>query len=140
MCTRSTSALPVVYTCSGATNLAQLANDLGLWLHQQGHARLSALAGLAGAQATHIDNLRNAPAVVAIDGCGQQCVTRCLATHQVTAQWQINLQTLGIDMVADSVCNLQETFQAMQYVGRCMGLGTHCHFSDHLKSPDHNSA
>ena len=140
MCTPSNFALPVVYTCSGATNLAQLANDIGLWLHQQGHARLSALAGLAGAQRLHIEALGNAPSVVAIDGCGQQCVRRCLANYQVSPRWHINLESIGIEMVEDSVCSLQETFKAMQHVSRCMNLDTDGHFSDHLKTPGGTSA
>lgn len=139
MCTLSNSALPVVYTCSGATNLAQLANDIGLWLHQQGHARMSALAGLAGAQTTHIEELVNAPAVIAIDGCGQGCVSGCLARYQVTPRWRINLETIGIKKADDTVCSLQETFKAMQYVSRCMNMATESHFSDHLKSPGDKS-
>ena len=140
MCTLSNPALPVVYTCSGATNLAQLANDIGLWLHQQGHARMFALAGLASAQRSHIEALLNASAVIAVDGCGQQCVRRCLANYQISPRWHINLQSVGIDMEEDGVCSLQETFQAMQHVSRCMNLGTDGHFSDHLKAPGETSA
>lgn len=135
MCTLSNSTLPVVYTCAGASNLAQLANDIGLWLHQQQHARMSALAGLAGRDAEHIEELQSAQAIVAVDGCGKACVKHSLAQFSVTPRWHINLETIGIRKCSSGVCSLQETFKAMRHVSDCMNIQTDERFSDHLDAP-----
>lgn len=135
MCTLSNSTLPIVYTCAGASNLAQLANDIGLWLHQQRHARMSALAGLAGRDPEHIEELKSAQAIVAIDGCAKECVKRCLANFQVSPRWHINLETTGIRKCDEAVCSLQDTFKAMRHVSEQMNIQIDTHFSDHLNAP-----
>ena len=40
--------LPLVYSCSGCSNLAQLANDLALRLDRDGLAEMSCIAGVGG--------------------------------------------------------------------------------------------
>lgn len=136
MCMLSNPTVPIVYACSGASNLAQLANDIGLWLHQQGHAQMSAVAGLAGFEPDHLRGLREASAIVAIDGCDKACVKRCIELHNGVAKWHINLAEVGIEKETDQVCSLQQTFAAMQYVSERMGIQAEGHFSDHLKAPN----
>lgn len=135
MCTFTQSRLPVVYTCSGCSNLAQLANDIGLWLHQNNHAQMASIAGVAGQVDVHLATLRSGRPVVAIDGCYRDCVKLSLQQQDVQPRWHIRLDKLKIDMRSEGSCTLQETFAAMQYVSARMGLEQDEHFSDHLKPP-----
>ncbi|MCC5878952.1 MAG: putative zinc-binding protein [Idiomarina sp.] len=135
MCTYSESSLPVVYTCAGCSNLAQLANDIGLWLHQNQHAQMASIAGIAGQVDIHLAVLASGRPVIAIDGCQRDCVKLCLQQHDCQPNWHIRLDKLDIAMRSEGSCSLSETFTAMQYVSAQMGLDPDQHFADHLKSP-----
>lgn len=135
MCTYSESSLPLVYTCAGCSNLAQLANDIGLWLHQHQHAQMASIAGVAGQVDIHLATLHSGRPVVAIDGCERSCVQRCLQQCALQPNWHICLDALNIQMRNEGSCSLTETFSAMQYVSAQLGFNADQHFSDHLKSP-----
>ena len=44
-----TSRPPLVYSCSGCSNAAQMANQMALWLDCEGEAEMSCIAGVGGA-------------------------------------------------------------------------------------------
>ena len=39
---------PLVYSCSGCSNVAQLANDIAVWMSREGVAEMSCIAGVGG--------------------------------------------------------------------------------------------
>ena len=135
MCTTNNSQLPIVYACSGCSNLAQLANDLALWLHQDGNAQMASIAGVAGHVDTHLAILHSGRPVIALDGCYRGCVSQCLSQEHVDPRWHVQLDSCGIAAQAEGSCSLQETFAAMQYVCEHIGLVADEHFIDHVKGP-----
>ncbi|MCP4342993.1 MAG: zinc-binding protein, partial [Desulfobulbaceae bacterium] len=46
--TRQTVQIPLVYSCSGCSSAAQLANTLALNLDRDGEAQMSCIAGVGG--------------------------------------------------------------------------------------------
>lgn len=135
MCTFSPTPVPLVYTCAGASNLAQLANDIGLWLHQQGYAQMSSIAGVAGQTTDHLEALYSGRKVIAVDGCHRQCVRRCLTLQQTQADWHVQLDKHVQVQHRDGSCSLHDTFKAMRVVGETLGVAVDEHFADHLQAP-----
>lgn len=76
--------LPLVYSCSGCSNLAQLANDLAVRLDRSGVAQMSCIAGVGGDVPALVKVATSGRRIVAIDGCALQCVKSSLARHRVT--------------------------------------------------------
>ncbi|WP_260957818.1 putative zinc-binding protein [Pseudomonas citri] len=81
----SDSSLPLVYSCSGCSNVAQLANTLALRLDRSGLAEMSCIVGVGGHVAALVNKARSGRRILALDGCPLQCVERCLNQHDLHA-------------------------------------------------------
>ncbi|WP_305856621.1 putative zinc-binding protein [Balneatrix alpica] len=86
---------PLVYACSGCSNVAQLANDAALALDQQGLAEMSCIAGVGGNVPALVRVAQSGRAIIAIDGCPLHCVQACLAERGVQASHPVLLYELG---------------------------------------------
>ena len=75
--------LPLVYACSGCSNVAQLANDLALRLDRARLAEMSCIAGVGGDVPLLVRRARSGRPILALDGCPLHCVKGCLARHEV---------------------------------------------------------
>ena len=53
------STLPLVYACSGCSNVAQLANTLAVRLDRSGVAEMSCIAGVGGHVAALVNKARS---------------------------------------------------------------------------------
>ncbi len=77
--------LPLVYSCSGCSSAAQLANQLALRLDHEGLAEMSCIAGVASGVKPLVSTARSGRPILALDGCQLHCVRHALATQQVEA-------------------------------------------------------
>lgn len=77
------AALPLVYSCSGCSSAAQMANHLALALDRSGAAEMSCIAGVGGGVAPLVKLARSGRPVLAIDGCPLACARQCLAQQGV---------------------------------------------------------
>lgn len=92
----SNSTLPLVYSCSGCSNVAQLANSLALRLDRQGLAEMSCIAGVGGHVAALVNKAKSGRPIVALDGCPLQCVRGCLAQHAIKPDVHLILSQSGL--------------------------------------------
>lgn len=88
--------LPLVYSCSGCSNVAQLANTLAVRLDRAGVAEMSCIAGVGGRVASLVKHASSGRPILALDGCNLQCVRSCLEQHGVKASVHITLSSLGL--------------------------------------------
>jgi len=88
--------LPLVYSCSGCSNVAQLANTLAVRLDRAGLAEMSCIAGVGGRVASLVNKANSGRAILAIDGCRLQCVRGCLDQHGVQADLHLILSQYGL--------------------------------------------
>lgn len=88
--------LPLVYSCSGCSNVAQLANTLAVRLDRGGLAEMSCIAGVGGRVASLVNKANSQRPILAIDGCQLQCVRACLEQHGVTANVHVVLSSYGL--------------------------------------------
>ncbi len=87
---------PLVYSCSGCSSAAQLANHVALQLDRQGLAEMSCIAGVGGDVPSLVRLARSGRPIVALDGCPLACVRNTLARHQVAPTRHHQLQQYGV--------------------------------------------
>lgn len=83
---RSRDHLPLVYSCSGCSSAAQMANYLAIQLDRRGLAEMSCIAGVGGDVPKLVRTATSGRPIIAIDGCVLACVRNCLARHGVEAR------------------------------------------------------
>jgi uncharacterized metal-binding protein len=88
---------PLVYSCSGCSSAAQMANAIAIGLDRRGDAEMSCIAGVGGDVPSLVRLATSRRPVVAIDGCRLQCVRACLARHDVEPDLHIVLAEHGVE-------------------------------------------
>jgi uncharacterized metal-binding protein len=93
---KSSKSLPLVYSCSGCSSAAQLANRLAIGLDRQGAAEMSCIAGVGGDVPSLVKTATSGRPVIALDGCVLGCVRSCLARHGVQPAAYFLLSDMGV--------------------------------------------
>ncbi len=88
--------LPLVYSCSGCSSAAQMANHVALQLDRRGVAEMSCIAGIGGDVPALVRLAQSGRTVMAIDGCPVACARKCLARHGVTPDIHFELGAFGV--------------------------------------------
>jgi uncharacterized metal-binding protein len=94
--TRQIVHLPLVYSCSGCSSAAQLANTLALRLSREGEAQMSCIAGVGGDVPNFVRQATSGRPILALDGCPLACVLSCLKRHGVEPDRYVQLQEHGV--------------------------------------------
>jgi uncharacterized metal-binding protein len=89
-------ALPLVYSCSGCSSAAQLANHVAVRLDREQVAEMSCIAGVGGDVESLVRTAASGRPIVAIDGCPLQCVKHCLQRHGVAPALHYTLSDLSV--------------------------------------------
>ncbi len=89
-------SLPLIYSCSGCSSAAQMANYIAIQLDRRGDAEMSCIAGVGGNVKSLVRIAISGRPIIAIDGCSLQCVRSCFAEHYVTPTKHILLNELGV--------------------------------------------
>ena len=91
--------IPIVYSCSGCSSAAQLANYVAVQLDRKGVAEMSCIAGVGGGVSPLVKKAQSGRPIVAIDGCPLKCVMHCLDRHGVRPNRHLVLSEWGIKKV-----------------------------------------
>jgi uncharacterized metal-binding protein len=95
----TTNALPLVYSCSGCSSAAQLANHIAVRLDREGDAEMSCIAGVGGDVKPLVHKALSGRGIVAIDGCVLHCVKHVLARHGINPRVHVDLGKRGVKKV-----------------------------------------
>ena len=90
------SPRPLVYSCSGCSSAAQLANHVAVRLDRSGVAEMSCIAGVGGDVASLVKTAHSGRPIIALDGCPLVCVKSSLERHGITATRHYQLQQYGV--------------------------------------------
>lgn len=90
------SEKPTVYSCSGCSSAAQLANDVAVSLDREGMATMSCIAGVGGDVKSLVRKATAGKPILAIDGCALACVRKSLQRHGVKPDAHVVLSELGV--------------------------------------------
>jgi uncharacterized metal-binding protein len=88
--------MPLVYSCSGCSSAAQLANHLAIRLDRAQQAEMSCIAGVGGGVPSLVRVATSGRPVIAIDGCALKCVESCLGRHGVKPTIHYDLTKFGV--------------------------------------------
>ena len=110
--------LPLVYSCSGCSSAAQMANSIALRLDREGHAEMSCIAGVGGGVKPLVRTAKSGRPIIALDGCALKCVEHCLAHHGVVAKRHFVLSEYGVEKKKHHLFSEDEISQAYGQVLR----------------------
>lgn len=106
----------IVYSCSGCSNVAQLANSIAIKLHRAKIAQMSCIAGVGGNVEQLVATAKNAEHILALDGCPLECVKKCLQAHDIVPGEHIVLTRWGMAKTCSEGVTEQEFDQSYQKV------------------------
>lgn len=126
---------PLVYSCSGCSGAAQMANAFAIRLDREGVAEMSCIAGVGGGVTALVRVARSGRRILALDGCVLKCVSACLANAGVIADAHLVLSDHGVrkrahaefdpvqaaDVYAQAVLPAALALQAASGHGSCGG-------------------
>lgn len=93
---KSKDKFPLVYSCSGCSSAAQMANYVALQLNRKGMAEMSCIAGVGGDVPALVKVALSGRPIIVIDGCVMACAKNCLARHNVEPETHIVLHDFGV--------------------------------------------
>ena len=88
--------LPLVYSCSGCSSVAQLANRLALELDREQAAEMSCIAGVGGGVPSLVKKAQSGRLIIALDGCQLRCAENCLKRVDVIPDHHFLLTDYGL--------------------------------------------
>lgn len=87
----------LVFSCSGSSNVGQIANLAGLKLTQDKVGRMYCLAGIGGHVSGMIESTKASKMIVAIDGCPVACAQKILEHAGFKADEYVQVTEMGIE-------------------------------------------
>lgn len=90
------SALPLVYSCSGCSSAAQLANFLALRLDREKLAEMSCIAGVGGNVQPLVRTAQSKRKIIVLDGCALHCAKHCLDRYEIQVSVHLDLHKAGV--------------------------------------------
>ena len=88
--------LPIVYSCSGSSCAAQLANQVALELDFDKLAEMSCISGVGGGVKAMVKIAKSKRTIITLDGCPLKCVENCLGKEGVSVDYHYILTDFGI--------------------------------------------
>ena len=92
----STDGNVMLLSCSGGSNVGQLANQACVELTQEGFGKMYCLAGVGGELSGFVRSAKDAPQVVVLDGCEVGCAKAIFKKAGVPLRGHLVLTELGI--------------------------------------------
>jgi uncharacterized metal-binding protein len=86
----------IIYSCSGASNVGQLANEVAIEMARAGNGSMGCLVGLSAHVSTMVQNAKAANKVLVIDGCGVGCGRKALEHVGLTNFNSVVITEMGI--------------------------------------------
>jgi uncharacterized metal-binding protein len=93
---RRMKKFPLVYSCSGCSSAAQMANHLAIRLDREYLAEMSCIAGVGGNVPGLVKTAQSGRPILALDGCVLACVRNSLARAGVSPSAHLILSEFGV--------------------------------------------
>lgn len=86
----------LVYSCSGCSSAAQMANAIAIYLDRKGFAEMSCIAGVGGGVPSLVQKAKSASKIIGLDGCPLRCVEACLNQQKLKCDHHYELSQFGV--------------------------------------------
>jgi len=93
---KNTCDKPLVYSCSGCSSAAQMANYLAVQLDRAGLAEMSCIVGVGGNVKKLVHTALSGREKITIDGCPLACSKACLGNHSLQPAMHFELTGMGV--------------------------------------------
>ena len=87
----------LIFACSGAADVGAISDQAARQLSKEGVGKMFCLAGVGGCVPPIMEKTRAARRVLAIDGCGLDCVKATLDLAGITHYQQVRITDLGLE-------------------------------------------
>lgn len=87
---------PIIYSCSGCSSAAQMANYMAVQIDRKGIADMSCIAGVGGNVKKLVNTAKAGRQIIVIDGCPLACSKACLSHHGIVPDLHIELTGYGV--------------------------------------------
>lgn len=87
---------PIIYSCSGCSSAAQMANYIAVKIDRKEIAEMSCIVGVGGNVKKLVKAAKSGRKIIAIDGCPLACSKACLSNHSLTPDLHIELTHYGV--------------------------------------------
>ena len=115
--------LPLVYSCSGASSAAQMANYMAVRLDRLKAAEMSCIAGVGGEVKPLVRTAKSGRPIIALDGCPLHCAARILKRHGINADKHYDLSEMGVKKKMHEDFDPEEAKRLLQQIVKDSGLG-----------------
>ena len=106
----------LIYSCSGCSSAAQLANAVAVRIDRENHAEMSCIAGVGGDVPSLVRVAKSGRPITVLDGCPLQCAKSSLARHGVAPQKHFQLAEFGVKKVQHGDYEPQKAEEVYQAV------------------------
>jgi uncharacterized metal-binding protein len=110
--------LPLVYSCSGASSAAQMANHIAVRLDRLGSAEMSCIAGVGGDVKPLVRTAKSGRPIIALDGCPLQCAAQILKRHGIKADKHYDLSKMGVKKRYHEDFDPQQAGEMLEVIAR----------------------
>ncbi len=107
----------MIYPCSGGADVGGLTDRVARFLNLKGVGKMHCLAGIGAGLDSFIETARNAPGVIAIDGCPVNCARKCLERHGVEVTHHFQLADMGFSK-GESPIDYENTVKIVEEIER----------------------
>jgi len=95
-CSCSSPALKLIFPCSGAADVGEIADRVGRKLNREGQGKMFCVVGIGGRVSGIMATTNAAEKILAIDGCPLACVQNSLEQAGFTSYAHVKLWELGL--------------------------------------------
>ena len=87
----------MILSCSGGSNVGQLANQASVELTQEGFGKMFCLVGIGGHLSGFVQSAKDVPTMVVIDGCSVGCAKAIIEHAEIPLGHYLVLTDLGVE-------------------------------------------
>jgi uncharacterized metal-binding protein len=92
----STGPINLIYACSGAADVGEIADRAARIVAKNGHGKLQCANAIGAGLDSYVEAAKTADKVLAIDGCINHCAANCLKKAGVTRFEHLVLNHIGL--------------------------------------------
>jgi uncharacterized metal-binding protein len=87
---------PLIYSCSGCSSAAQMANYIALQFDRKEIAEMSCIAGVGGNVKKLVKTAQSGRKIIVVDGCPLACSKACLNNHNISPAIHFELSRFNV--------------------------------------------
>jgi uncharacterized metal-binding protein len=91
------NGVSLIFACSGAADVGEISDRAARKMSKDGPGKMFCLAGIGGKIEPIMKKTRSASKILAIDGCGLDCVKNCLEQTGFTEFCHLRITDIGIE-------------------------------------------